>query len=132
MAGEVRLEDLVSDDDTSSSETEPDDGGAFGENLLEVVKYLDQRGHLGPLLYGPGNAPGNAPREVTSDGGGDAQALPSGGGGGDMDMNAIVSGLKTLGDVEGYDMTLRELIQLIEGNPEQARQLIQQHVGGGQ
>jgi len=119
------IDDLVSD--SGNSQSDESGGSSTGEWVVDLVDKLDDRGYLGPLIFG------GEPRDVEeiSAEQSDIQAGESPAG---VDAEQVKTMMLKLYDHSGQipglsdDPSLSELIQLIDQNPELADQLIGEYV----
>jgi hypothetical protein len=142
VVGDRRVTDLTLDDlagaDRGGSRT--DDGGDAeavpaerepgGEWLHKTVQYLDTKGYLDPLIrQAIGDGAGPEDRRAIDD----APAEPATGGHDDdmtddtdIDSETVAQALKTVYDLRG-NIDLRELIELVESNPDMVDDLLDEH-----
>ena len=100
-------------------------GSDTAEWMFKLVDNLEQRGYLGPLLFGPDGVKelqGAAPAPA-----GEQAAAPAGGGT-EIDAESIASIGKEVIDHVG-DRKLSEVVAMCEQRPEQVNMLIDQKLG---
>jgi hypothetical protein len=126
MSGDLTLDDLAGGGDDSGGSSGGSGGksgsdGDGGESFTELLKFLDERGYLGPLMFGDTNANGgdapapeaNADLESASDG--------------DLALNA--ANIERFGKmVQGQfgDVPLSRVISFAENNPDRVNEAIRQ------
>lgn len=101
-------------------------GESTAEWMFKLVDRMEERGYLGPLLFGPDGMKeleGSAPEPA---GGGPVEA---GGGGKEIDADAIATIGKEVIDQVG-DRKLSEVVVMCEQKPTMVNQLIDQQLGG--
>lgn len=109
---DIGLEDLMSEAaDTATDAAEPRQ--STGEFLAETVKLLDQRGLLEPLLWGKERLPDNDPEPVQADGV-------------SISAETIAEAGRGVMDQLGSDVTVAELVEICEANPEVVNQQLDQ------
>lgn len=115
------IDDLV---EAGTDDGAGDDGGGSGEWVMDLVDRLDEKGYLGPLIFGPDAA------EIDDM---DRQE-PAPDAGADMGADDVKGALLQVYDraeqIPGLsdDPTVGELIKLIDGNPEMADQLLNEYL----
>lgn len=100
-------------------------GESTAEWMFKLVDNLEQRGYLGPLLFGPDGVKeleGSAPAPA------DTATNEATGGGTDISAEAIADIGKEVIDHVG-DRKLSEVVTMCEERPEQVNMLIDQKLG---
>lgn len=101
-------------------------GESTSEWIFKLVDRMEERGYLGPLLFGPDGMKeleGSAPAPA-----GDGAAVEAAGGGTEISAEAIADIGKEVIDHVG-DRKLSEVVTMCEQRPEQVNMLIQQKLG---
>lgn len=123
--------DAATDAATEKAAEAASSGGTdTAEWFMELVDRMDQKGYLGPMLFGPegmeqmgGSAPEQAPAEAT--------AATGGGSSGDMDLSAeSIAEFGPLVIDKLGDRKISEIVQLCRKHPDRVNQLIENELGG--
>lgn len=128
---DITLEDLAgSADDAADAADSAEAVAESGESLLDMVEFLDERGYLGPLMFG-NDAPTTDAQPTT-----DATPAAEGGGGGaGVELNAAnISALAEEIQAKVGDVPISRIGQFAEDNPERVNSLVNQigdDAGGG-
>lgn len=101
-------------------------GESTGEWVTELVQTLDKRGLLEPLLFGPdGTAELQDQRQEareTADDDASGEGL-------NLDAGSIADAGRALMGELGEDVTVAEVVQICEKNPQLVDQQIEEHLG---
>jgi len=122
--------DAATDAATEKAAEAASSGGAdTAQWFMELVDRMDQKGYLGPMLFGPegmdqmgGSAPQQAPAETAATGGGSSDGM-------DLSAESIAEFGPLVIDKLG-DRKISEIVQLCRSHPDRVNQLIESELGG--
>lgn len=124
---DITLEDLAgSADDAADAADAAETAAESGESLLDMVEFLDERGYLGPLMFGD-DTPTTDAQPTT-----DATPAADAGDGAGVELNAAnISALAEEIQAKVGDVPISRIGQFAEDNPERVNALVNQIDGGG-
>lgn len=121
---DVTFDDLVDGAGDAAAEATAEQG--TGEWVTELVQTLDKRGLLEPILFGPdGTAELREQRDEQRE-----QATDAGDGDGapDLDADGVSNAGKAIMDQLGNDVTVAEVVDICEANPDLVNQQLDEHL----